>query len=197
MREGAACQAADSIRPSISDLLKSHTIKEKCRCSIYLFEMCRLVTGGEISRVGVIGCSSLCLRSGDMRHLLLLPPLISADGRRLKVGSRKEQTRRQWPLTDLTSVIRVLRCQRANQIKMNGAYPGHWRLASLGPISSAPVTVHIERLIERPTVLLCRKHRRIQIGSFWMGEGELLRCCATGRAGGSTSESVPPALMAN
>lgn len=87
MREGAACQAADSIPPSISDLLKSHTIKEKCRCCIYLFEMCRLVTGGEISRVGVIGCSSLCPHNIDMRHLLPLPPLISVGGGWLKVGS--------------------------------------------------------------------------------------------------------------
>lgn len=72
----------------------------------------------------------------------------------VKGGELKEQTRRQWPLTDLTSVIVVLRCQHANQIKMNGAYQGHWRLASLGPISSAPVTVHIERLIERLTMPL-------------------------------------------
>lgn len=77
-------------------------------------------------------------------------------GQRMVKGAElKEQTRRQRPLTDLTPVIRLLRCQHASQIKMNGAYPGHWRLASLGPISSAPVTVHIERLIEHPTM---RRH---------------------------------------
>lgn len=118
------------------------------------------------------------------------------DQQMVKGGELKEQTRRQRPLTDLTSVIRVLRCQHANQIKMNGAYPSHWRLASLGPISSAPVTVHIERLIERPTMPLCRKHRRIQIGSHSVEEGELLQRCATGRIGGSTSESAST-LMAN
>lgn len=84
----------------------------------------------------------------------------------VKGGELKEQTRRQRPLTDLTSVIRVLRCQHANQIKMNGAYPGHWRLASLGPISSAPVTVHIERLIERPTVPLCEEETQTHTNRF-------------------------------
>lgn len=93
MRDGAACQPADSIRPSISDLLKSHAIKEKWRCSIYLFEMWRLVTGGEISRVGVIGCSSLCLRGGDMRHLLHLPPLLSADGEGCAVGKGEKKSK--------------------------------------------------------------------------------------------------------
>jgi len=83
-----------------------------------------------------------------------------------KGGELKEQTRRQWPLTDLTSVIRVLRCQHANQIMMNGAYPGHWRLASLGPISSAPVTVHIERLIERLTMLLCEEETQAHTNRF-------------------------------
>ena len=122
--------------------------------------------GGEISRAGVIGCSSLCLRNIDMRHLPPVPPLISAGGGLVKGGELKEQTRRQRPLTDLTSVIRVLQCQRANQIKMNGAYPGHWRLASLGPISSAPVTVHIERLIERPTMLLCEEETQTHTNRF-------------------------------
>lgn len=84
----------------------------------------------------------------------------------VKGGEMKEQTRRQRPLTDLTSVIRVLQCQRANQIKMNVAYPGHWRLASLGPISSAPVTVHIERLIERPTVPLCEEETQTHTNRF-------------------------------
>lgn len=40
---------------------------------------------------------------------------------------------------------------------MNGVYPGYWRLASLGPISSVPVTVHIERLIEHLTMPLCEE----------------------------------------
>lgn len=99
-----------------------------------------------------------------------LPPLISTGGGWLKGGNVKEQTRRQRPLTDLTSVIRVLRCQRANQIKMNGAYPGHWRLASLGPISSAPVTVHIERLIERPTMPLCKEETQTHTNRFPVNE---------------------------
>lgn len=185
MREGPACQAADSVPPSISDLPKSHAIKDKCHRSIYLFEMCRLVTGGEISRAGVIGCSSLCPRDTDMRHLLLLPPLISAGGGLVKGAELKAQTRRRRPLTDLTSVIGGLRCQRASQIMMNGAYPGHWRRASLGPISSAPVTVHIERLIERPTTDGWRKHSRIQIGSRWMGVGGL----SWWKTGGSTSDA--------
>lgn len=166
MKEGAACQAADSIPPSISDLLKSHTIKEKCRCCIYLFEMCRLVTGGEISRVGVIGCSSLCPHNIDTRHLLLFHTFHFYGRRMVKGGELKEQTTRRRPLTDLTSVIRVLQCQHTNQIKMNGAYPGHWRLASLGPISSAPVTVHIERLIERPTMLLCEEETQTHTNRF-------------------------------
>lgn len=46
---------------------------------------------------------------------------------------KKEQTRRQWPLTDLTSVIGVHRCQRTNQIKMNGAYPGPPEARLIGP----------------------------------------------------------------
>lgn len=91
MREGAACQAAVSIPPSISDLSKSHAIKEKCRRCVYLFEMWRLVTGGEISHVGVIGCSSLCPHKIDTRHPhldpQLLPPLFSMGGRWLKMGS--------------------------------------------------------------------------------------------------------------
>ncbi|KAL7393891.1 hypothetical protein ABVT39_017379 [Epinephelus coioides] len=49
---------------------------------------------------------------------------------------------------------------------MNGAYPGHWRLASLGPISSAPVTVHIERLIERPTMPLCEEETQAHTNRF-------------------------------
>lgn len=56
---------------------------------------------------------------------------------RLKVRGgeeeKKEQTRRQWPLTDLTSVIWVHRCQRTNQIKMNGAYPGPLEARLIGP----------------------------------------------------------------
>ncbi|CAK6954272.1 Hypothetical predicted protein [Scomber scombrus] len=128
--------------------------------------MCRLVTGGEISRAGVIGCSSLCPHKIDMRHPPASPTSHFYGRRMVKGGELKEQTRRQRPLTDLTSVIRVLRCQRANQIKMNGAYPGHWRLASLGPISSAPVTVHIERLIERPTMPLCEEETQRHTNRF-------------------------------
>lgn len=97
-----------------------------------------------------------CLRSGR-------------DGERW--GVKKEQTRRRRPLADLTSVIGALRCQRASQIKTNGAYPGYWSLASLGPISSAPVTVHRERLIERPTVPSRGTRGRIQIGSRASGGG--------------------------
>lgn len=92
------------------------------------------------------------------------PPLVGG-GRWGRGGELKEQTRRRRPLTDLTSVIGALRCQHASQIKTNGAYPGCWRLASLGPISSAPVTVHRERLIERPSVASRRTRGRIQIGS--------------------------------
>lgn len=116
----------------------------------------------------------------------------------VKGGELKEQTRRHRPLTDLTSVIGVLQCQHADQIKMNGAYPGHWRLASLGPISSAPVTVHIERLIERPTMPLCEEETQTHTNRFPAdrGEGELLRCCAPGRIGGSTSEGAST-LMPN
>ena len=136
--------------------------------------------------------------STDMRHLLLLPPLISGGQWMVKGGELKEQTRRHRPLTDLTSVIGVLQCQHADQIKMNGAYPGHWRLASLGPISSAPVTVHIERLIERPTMPLCEEETQTHTNRFPAdrGDGELLRCCAPGRIGGSTSEGAST-LMPN
>lgn len=117
---------------------------------------------GEIGHVGVIGCSSLCPITSTWDTSCLSRLWF---GRTAKGGELKEQTRRRRPLTDLTSVIGALRCQHASQIKTNGAYPGCWRLASLGPISSAPVTVHRERLIERPTVPSRRTHTRIQIGS--------------------------------
>ena len=123
MREGAACQAADSIPPSISDLLKSHTIKEKCRCCIYLFEMCRLVTGGEISRVGVIGCSSLCPHNMDMRHLLPLPPLISAGRRLVKGGELKEQTRRQ------AATHRLNLCHQSAPVSARESNQDEWGLS--------------------------------------------------------------------
>jgi len=124
---------------------------------MYLFEMCRLVRGAvksavwEVSDVPV--CGPITSPTSHVRGLV-------------KGGKLKEQTRRQRPLCDLTSVIGVLQCQHANQIKMNGAYPGHWRLASLGPISSAPVTVHIERLIERPTMPLCEEETHTHTNRF-------------------------------
>lgn len=127
MREGAACQSADSIRPSISDLLKSHTIKEKCRCSIYLFEMCRLVTGGEISRVGVIGCSSLCLRSGDMRHLLPLPPLISAG--RLKVRGGEEEGKKKRANKEAMATHRLNLCHRSAPVSARESNQDEWGLS--------------------------------------------------------------------
>lgn len=36
----------------------------------------------------------------------------------------------------------------------------------MGPISSAPVTVHIERLIERPTVPLCGEETQAHTNRF-------------------------------
>lgn len=166
MGDGAACQAADSIPPIyVWSVEVTHYQGELPLLYIFVSDV---VTGGEISRVGAIGCSSLCHHKIDMRP----PPPHALTNSHLqrrqmvKGGELKEQTRRQWPLTDLTSVIGVLRCQSVNQIKMNGAYPGHRRLASLGPISSAPITVHIERLIERLTMPLWREETQAHTNRF-------------------------------
>lgn len=171
MREGAACQPPDSIPPSPK---VTHYQGEAAPLYIFVWDVLPGDRRVEIGHAGVIGCSSLCPHNIDMRHLLLL-----WFGRTVKGGELKEQTRRRQPLTDLTSVIGALRCQHASQIKTNGAYPGYWRLASLGPISSAPVNVHRERLIEHPTVPSRRTHRRIQIGSRATGRGGVI----TGAAG--------------
>lgn len=158
-------------------LPKSHTIKEKWRRSIYLFEMCCLVTGGWKSATRELSDVPVCAPITSTWDTSCLSRLWF--GRTVKGGELKEQTRRRQPLTDLTSVIGALRCQHASQIKTNGAYPGYWRLASLGPISSAPVNVHRERLIEHPSVPSRRTHRRIQIGSRATGRGGVI----TGAAG--------------
>lgn len=141
----------------------SHTLSRRSGAALYICLRCAAWwQRGEIGHVGVIGCSSLCpiTSTWDTSWLSRL-----CFGRTMKGEELKEPTRRRRPLTDLTSVIGALRCQHASQIKTNGAYPGGWRLASLGPISSAPVTVHRERLIEHLTVPSRRTHTRIQIGS--------------------------------
>lgn len=76
----------------------------------------------------------------------------------------------------------------ANQIKMNGAYPGRRRPASLGPISSEPVAAHTERLIERRAVPLCEEETQMHTNRFPVaGGGGVIMA---GRRGGSASEGA-------
>lgn len=96
-----------------------------------------------------IRCSSLWPREIDIRspHNLSAPTRLCRKA--VKGRNTKEQTSRQRPLTDLTPVICPVPMSTKYQIKMNELYSRDWRTGSLSPISSAPVTVHIERLIER------------------------------------------------
>lgn len=107
VRQLILCPPTTPTPPYISDLLKSHNIKEKDRYCIYLFEMWRPVTGGEISRERIIGCSSLWPHKIDTRHpptdthvraqshplptCPLLQRLIPVGGGWLKVGSWKSK----------------------------------------------------------------------------------------------------------
>lgn len=166
----------------------SHTLSRRSGAALYVCLRCAGWWQGvksamwELSDVPVCAPITSTWETSCFSHLSFL--------QMVKGGELKEQTRWWQLLTDLTSVIRLLRCQHGSQIKMNGAYPSHWRLASLGPISSAPVTVHIERLIEHPTMLLRRTHRCIQIGSLSAVRGGVI-------TGDARQEDGSSALLPN
>lgn len=183
--------------PHLSLICWSHTLSRRTAAAVYICLRCAGWWQGVKSAVRELSDVPVCAPiKSTWDSPCFSPPLVSMGRRMVKGGELKEPTRRQRPLTDLTSVIRVLQCQHANQIKMNGAYPGHWRLASLGPISSVPVTVHIERLIERLTMPLCEEETQTHTNRFPVnGRGELLQGCETERTGGS--RGTPPPLMPN
>lgn len=178
--------------PHLSLICWSHTLSRRTAAAVYICLRCAGWWQGVKSAVRELSDVPVCAPiKSTWDSPCFSPPLVSMGRRMVKGGELKEPTRRQRPLTDLTSVIRVLQCQHANQIKMNGAYPGHWRLASLGPISSVPVTVHIERLIERLTMPLCEEETQTHTNRFPVnGRGELLQGCETERTGGS--RGTPP-----
>lgn len=126
MREGGACQAAHSI-PHLSVICWSHTLSRRSGDGVYICLRCAGWWQGVKSAAWELSDVPVCAPIKSTWDSCC------SSYRPVQGGELKEQTRRQRPLTDLTSVIRVLRCQRANQIKMNGAYPGPLEARLIGP----------------------------------------------------------------
>lgn len=114
----------------------SHTLSRRSGAALYICLRCAGWWQGvksavwELSDVPVCASVAVTWDTSCLSHLSFLR---TVKGARWGAGEKKEQTRRQWPLTDLTSVIAVHRCQRTNQIKMNGAYPGPLEARLIGP----------------------------------------------------------------
>lgn len=115
----------------------SHTLSRRSAAALYICLRCGGWWQGvksavwELSDVPVCASVAVTWDTSCLSHLSFLRTVKGA--RRGGGGKKKEQTRRQWPLTNLTSVIGVHRCQRTNQIKMNGAYPGPLEARLIGP----------------------------------------------------------------
>lgn len=95
----------------LSQILRSHTLSRRTLSVYICLRRNSLVTGVKLAvRQKLSVVPGLCPHEIDMRRHSHSPTTHFYWRKMVKGGNMKAQTRRQRPLTDLTSVIGVLRC---------------------------------------------------------------------------------------